>query len=392
MTNALFSDDTKYMIDALTSLGITIEASEYSNEITVFSKGLNFNYISNPVYVGNAGTALRFLTTFLTLGQGEFILTGNERMKNRPIKDLVDGLNSLGANILYVDKDGYPPIKIRAKGLSGGRVSMKGNISSQFFSSIMLSGCYANNNIHIDIDGDLVSKPYIDITKKVMNDFGSLSVSYDSSYKSITIEPQNYKPLNNYIIEGDASNASYFFGAVAICGGELTVNNITKNSVQGDLRFLSILEEMGCLVSYGDNSITVYRNANTKLKGVDVDMNDISDVAQTLAVIALFVKGKTIIRNVYNMRLKETDRITALCNELKKLGADITEMDDGIIIQPVDKYKPANISTYDDHRMAMAFSLAGLKVRGLVILDPNCVSKTFPHYFTHFNSLYKVNN
>lgn len=380
--NALFSDDTRHMVDALRAMGYEINTDEDKGEMEIFGKGNNFSESPKPLFLGNAGTAMRFLTTFVNLGKGKFELTGNERMQERPIGDLIDGLLQLGAKIEYKKNKGFPPLLIESSGLSGGNCSMKGNISSQYFSSLMLSAPYAKSDIEIKVIGDLVSKPYIDITQKLMEDFG-VSMS-NNNYQSFHIPSgQTYK-AQDYIIEGDASNASYFFAAAAVTKGRVKVHNIDFSTQQGDIDFARILEKMGCTIKESKNAIEVI---GSDLKGIDVDMNHCSDVVQTLSVVALFAQGRTTIRNVYNMRVKETDRLKALNNELTKLGAKIEEKEDGIIIDPAPNYKPAKIETYDDHRMAMSFSVAGLKIDGLIILDPGCTAKTFPKYFELYNKM-----
>lgn len=382
--NALFSDDTKYMQKALKDVGIHVHSNELTNEIRITGTNGQFNTPSNEIFVGNAGTAMRFLTTFFTLGNGKFILTGDDRMQERPIRDLVDGLKNLSVKINYLKNEGCPPLEIHANGLKGGKTTMKGEVSSQYFSSLLLSGCYAENDIEIKVDGDLVSKPYIDITSKLMSDFGVGFVNMDYQQFKIPAK-QIYRHQKTYFIEGDASNASYFFGAAAVTGGKIRVYNVSKDTIQGDIQFVELLKQMGCQVEYGINYIEVI--GNKKLKGIDVDMRHISDVVQTLSVVALFAEGKTVIRNVANMRVKETDRIHALYNELTKIGAEVEEKEDGLVITPKDKYNACEIETYNDHRMAMSFSLAGLRIKGINLLDPNCVSKTFPNYFKLFEKI-----
>ncbi len=384
LKNALFSDDTIYMQSALKSLGFKIMSNESQNEITILGTKGHFSLSNNEIFIGNAGTAMRFLTSFLTLGSGNVIITGNERMQERPIKDLVDSLNSLGANVTYGKKTGYPPLIINSNKLKGGKTRISGKISSQYISSLILIGAFTKQGIDIEIIDDLVSKPYIDITSSIMKDFGIEISNLD--YKYLKVQPNQTYRHREYLIEGDASNASYFFAMPAITGGRVRVYNIDNNTKQGDIHFLNVLSKMGCSVEYGHNFVEVIGPAK---KGIEIDMRDMSDVVQTLAVLALFVEGKTIIKNVENMRVKETDRIHALYNELTKLGAEVEELQDGLVITPKQKYFPAEIETYDDHRMAMSFSLAGLKSKGITIIDPNCVSKTFPDYFKLFHKIYE---
>ena len=382
LKNVLFSDDTVYMYKALQSLGIEIDADESACEIKIKGRSGEIDVPSEPIFIGNAGTAMRFLTSLVTLGEGDFVLTGDERMQERPIGDLVEGLQNLGADIAYLNNEGFPPIQLYSSGLTGTMTEMKGDVSSQYFSSMLLSAPYAFNDTEIDVIGDLVSKPYIDITINMMKQFGVEVVNED--YQRFVVPCGKVYNHQEYIVEGDASNASYFFGAAAITGGKVKVKNIDMNSSQGDIQFVKILEEMGCSVTSGENYVEVQ---GAPLKGITIDMKDMSDVVQTLAVVALFAEGKTHIKNVANMRVKETDRLKALYKELTKLGADVVEESDGLIITPKKSYNSAEIETYNDHRMAMSFSLAGLKIDGVTILDPGCVSKTFPHYFELFDKM-----
>lgn len=385
LKNMLFSDDTKYMMNALQKLGNKIDIDE-KNKIVTVEGNQNRNFGECELFVGNAGTAMRFLPTYISTGKGEVTLTGIERMKKRPIKDLVEALNQLDVTVNYLENKGYPPILVKADELKGKKVVIRGNKSSQYLTSLLLSSPYGKNDVEIKIDGELVSIPYIDITLKMMKDFG-IEVE-NENYKNFKIKAnQNYKG-KEYIVEGDCSSASYFFGMAAITNSEIKVNNVKKDAMQGDIKLLEVLSEMGAEVEYGENFVIV--RGTGKLKGVTVDMHHMSDVAQTLAVVALFAKGKTEIKNVYNMRIKETDRIKAVYNELTKLGAKVTELEDGLIIEPSKKYNEGIlIDTYDDHRMAMSFSLAGLLIPNTKINDPGCVSKTFPNYFSEFEKIYK---
>jgi 3-phosphoshikimate 1-carboxyvinyltransferase len=384
LKNMLFSDDTRYMMEALRKLGNTVEVDE-EKKIVIVKSTAEKVFPETELFIGNAGTAMRFLPTYISAGQGKVSLTGIQRMKERPIKDLVDGLKELGVKVSYKEKDGFPPFEIDANGLPGGDISIRGDKSSQYLTSILLSAPYAKEDVTVKIQGKLVSIPYVDITIKMMKDFGVEVENRD--YKEFFIKSgQRYKS-REYIVEGDCSSASYFFGIAAITNSELKVNNVSKDTMQGDIKLLEVLEKMGVSVSYGENHVLV--KGSGKLTGVTVDMHHMSDVAQTLAVVALFAEGTTEIRNVYNMRIKETDRIKAVYNELTKLGATVTELQDGLIIQPAAKYNEnVEIATYDDHRMAMSFSLAGLRIPGVKIKDPDCVSKTFPNYFQEFEKIY----
>lgn len=388
LKNMLFSDDTLYMIDALNKLGNELIVDR-ENKTVLVKPNATKEWGNVELFVGNAGTAMRFLPTYIATGHGEVVLTGIERMKDRPIKDLVDALISLGVEVEYMERLGFPPIKVKAKGLPGGTISIKGDKSSQYITSILLSAPYAESPVEIEIIGDLVSIPYVEITKKMMEDFGATFTN--ENYKKLIINPQKYS-RESYIIEGDCSSASYFFAMAAITKSRVKLNNVSLNSIQGDIKFLEVLVNMGLtIVESGENHVIV--EGDKDLKGISVDMKHISDTAQTLSVVALFAKGPTEIKNVYNMRIKETDRIRACYNELTKLGAKVIEKEDGLIIYPKENPSEYNkgilIDTYDDHRMAMSFSLAGLLIDEVKIHDPNCVSKTFPNYFDEFEKIYK---
>jgi len=385
LKNMLFSDDTRYMIQALKDLGHKVDVNEKTKIVSVESLNER-EFPSTELFVGNAGTAMRFLPTYISTGKGEVILTGIERMKERPIKDLVEALRQVDINIEYLEKKGYPPIKIVANGFNGGEIIIKGNKSSQYLTSLLLSSPYAKSDTIIKIDGPLVSIPYVNITTQMMKDFG-VDVINTANREFLIKSGQEYIG-REYVVEGDCSSASYFFAMAAITNSEIKVNNVKKDAMQGDIKLLEVLEKMGAKVEYGENYVVV--KGTGKLKGVTVDMHHMSDVAQTLSVVALFAEGKTEIQNVYNMRIKETDRIKAVNNELTKLGAKVTELEDGLIIDPIEKYNEGvAIDTYDDHRMAMSFSIAGLLIPNTKINDPECVSKTFPNYFDEFEKIYK---
>jgi 3-phosphoshikimate 1-carboxyvinyltransferase len=401
LTNALFSDDSKYFAKALQTLGFDIRLDEQNHEMTVTGLGGKIPARKAKLFIGNAGTAARFLSAFLTLGHGEYILDGDARMRERPLGDLTKALLQLGANIMTVDdrpltassvvrrpwSEIYLPIKITANGLPGSKAKIAGDISSQFLSALLMTAPYAQNPIEIELTTDLNSKPYVDMTIAIMKDFG-VEVQRNG-YQSFTIPITNYVipkrseadqlPISNYPIESDASAASYFFAAPAICGGTVTVENTSRKSVQGDIAFLDVLQRMGCTIIETNNAISVTRH--TSLHGLDVDMRDIPDTAQTLAAIAPFAESPTRIRGIASARVKETDRVHASCIELARLGVQVEEHADGMTIHPCKTFKPANIQTYNDHRMAMAFSLIGLRFDGVTIENPACVSKTFPNFF-----------
>lgn len=378
ITNLLVSDDINHMLNALTTLNIEYTLSECGTECTVIGNNGFFN-VTEPVelYLGNAGTAMRPLCAALAASEGEFVLTGEPRMKERPIGHLVTALAQLNANTEYLENQDYPPLKIKGKALTGNTVSIDGSISSQFLTAILMVTPLLKTDTEIKIEGELVSKPYIDITLNIMSRFG-VDVQ-NNNYQSFTVKGnQSYQSVAKYMVEGDASSASYFLAAGAIKGGEVTVHGVGKLSVQGDKHFADVLEKMGAEVIWADESITVKGNS---LTAVDMDMNHIPDAAMTIATTALFAKGTTSIRNIYNWRVKETDRLTAMATELRKVGAEVIEGEDFITITPPKTLKHAEIDTYDDHRVAMCFSLVALSDTPVTINDPKCTSKTFPDYF-----------
>jgi 3-phosphoshikimate 1-carboxyvinyltransferase len=378
ITNLLVSDDINHMLNALKSLGIEYTLSDCGTECTIIGNNGFFKINQSlELYLGNAGTAMRPLCAALAASKGEFILTGEPRMKERPIGHLVDALTQLNANVEYLESKDYPPVKITGKNLSGDIVSIDGSISSQFLTAILMVSPLLDTDTTINIDGELVSKPYIDITLDIMSRFG-VKVQ-NNNYQSFTISgKQSYQALDKYMVEGDASSASYFLAAGAIKGGSVTVHGVGKLSVQGDKHFADVLEEMGAEIQWQDESITV---TGKPLFAVDMDMNHIPDAAMTIATTALFAKGTTTIRNIYNWRVKETDRIHAMATELKKVGAEVIEGKDFISITPPAEIKHAEIDTYNDHRVAMCFSLVALSDTPVTINDPKCTAKTFPDYF-----------
>lgn len=376
LTGALDSDDTRVMIDGLARLGIQVERRDNGRTLVVHGGGGEIPALEAELFCANSGTTIRFLTALVTLGHGRFRLDGVERMRERPIGDLLDALNQLGAHATSEDADGRTPVVVHANGLPGGTANVRGDISSQFLSGILMAAPAALAPVELVIDGVLVSQPYVRMTIEVMRAF-QVEVDAGHEFNRFRIAaPVCYEP-SQYEIEPDASAASYFWAAAAITRGRVTVEGLTKSSLQGDVAFVDCLEQMGCHVERGTDSITVIGD---RLHGVDVDMNTISDTVQTLAVVALFADGPTTIRNVGHIRHKETDRITALATELRKLGAEVTERADGLTIYP-GSLRAAEVETYKDHRMAMSFALAGLRAGGVRIKNPNCVDKTYPAFF-----------
>jgi len=380
LINALFSDDSSFLVSALQNLGFMIFLDPVNGCMEIQGLGGSIPKNQVEIFIGNAGTAARFLTAFLTLGHGTFIVDGDSRMRERPIGDLVDALTQLGANVQADNRYGSllcPPVKINASGLPGGKTKIAGNISSQFLSALLMTTPYAKTPVEIEITTTLNSKPYIDMTLAIMSDFG-IDVERDG-YNSFLIQPGIFSPISEYSIEPDATSASYFFAAPAICGGTVCVDGLSFRSIQGDIKFLDILARMGCAVEENKNSIKI--TGASELVGMDIDMSDIPDTAQTLAAVAPFAISPTRIRGIGSARVKETDRISAVCTELRKIGVGVYEHEDGMTIFPCSQFNPAVINTYNDHRMAMAFSLIGLQVTGISIDNPGCVSKTFPDFF-----------
>ncbi len=380
--NLLVSEDTRYMLDALQALGIGVTQNGPGVEIVGRGGPLVSEDMERELQLGMAGTAYRPLTAALCLGRGTFRLLGNARMTERPIADLVDGLRALGASIDYLGREGYPPLRVHGTGLRGGDVRMRGTVSSQFLTSLMMAAPLANGPVSVTIEGEQVSKPYLDITMDLMRRFG-VPVRHEG-YRRFEVPTGPYRSPGSIAVEGDASAATYFLAAAAIRGGPVTVRGIGRDSVQGDIAFLDVLRAMGADVDADADGVTVRSAA---LRGVDLDLNAIPDAAMTVAVLALFARGPTRIRNIANWRVKETDRLAAMATELRKLGADVVEGEDALTITPPAHLTAARIDTYGDHRMAMCFSLAALGGVPVTILDPDCVAKTFPDYFSVFASI-----
>ena len=380
LVRPLFSDDTRYMKQALAAFGVSVEETETS--AMVHGCGGQLATPPEELFVGNAGTTMRFLTTFANLAGGEVRITGNERMQERPIQDLLDALHEMGVDARSAKGNGCPPVILKGGGVPGGTLHLAGDKSSQYLTSLLLSAPYFQSDTTIKILGELTSKPYVDITLDIMQAFG-VTVE-NESYQEFRVPAGQRYQARDYTIEGDASSASYFFAAAAVTGGEVTVDHLNPESAQGDIRFPRVLEMMGCAVHYGDGKITLSGN---RLRGIDVSMNSMPDVAQTLAVVALFAEGPTTITGIANLRIKETDRIGALASELEKLGATVETGEDFLKVIP-GPLRPAAIETFDDHRMAMSFAIAGLRIPGIRILNPACVNKSFPEYFERLGDLY----
>ena len=379
----LHSDDTERMLDALRTLGVQVEALG-DNAYRVTGCGGDFSNKNAKLFLGNAGTAFRPLTAALALSGGSYELSGVPRMHERPIGDLVDALRQLGADIKYLGNEGFPPLQISPAKLAGATAQVRGDVSSQFLTGLLMALPLLDRTVKVEVVGELISKPYIEITLAMMARFGV--VVQRDGWRSFTVDAgSRYVSPKEIFVEGDASSASYFLAAGAIGGGPLRVEGVGKTSVQGDVRFAEALEKMGATITMGDNWIEAKMSG--RLKAIDLDCNHIPDAAMTLAVAALFADGTTTLRNIASWRVKETDRIAAMATELRKVGATVEEGADFIRVTPPAQVKHAAIDTYDDHRMAMCFSLAAFGGAGVRINDPKCVAKTFPDYFDMFKQV-----
>jgi 3-phosphoshikimate 1-carboxyvinyltransferase len=373
----LSCEDTLYTLNALRDMGVAITIQ--GDDVSVSGTGGRFDASlgRKEIFLGNSGTSYRLLLSVAALSSRDFVFTGSPRMYERPIGDLVTALNRLGAGISFVEKDGYPPVAIKATGIKGGKVSVAGNISSQYISSLLLAGPYASEGIEIEVDGALVSRPYVDLTIDVMKSFGVEAIH--EKYQRFTVPSgKPYKP-GPFTIEGDVSSASYFWGAAAVTGGTVITENIHPlTTVQGDIAFLDILDEMGCSIGRTEDSVMVKGGT---LRGVEVDMESLPDMVPTLAAIALFADGDTVIRNVRHLRYKESDRIGATATELRRIGGRVEELEDGLVIHGGHDLSGSDIDPHKDHRLAMSLAVAGLRVPGIRVIDEHCVDKSFPSFW-----------
>jgi 3-phosphoshikimate 1-carboxyvinyltransferase len=389
----LASDDTLVMLGALKSLGIGWEQLDERTHVVQGAGGV-LPIHQADLFMGNAGTAIRPLTAALAVIGGDYTLHGVQRMHERPIGDLVDALNAVGAQIEYTGTPGYPPLRIRRGHIHASRMSVRGNVSSQFLTALLMAAplMAKDHAVTIEVEGELISKPYIEITLNLMRRFG-VTVEQDG-WSAFTVQPgQRYRSPGSIHVEGDASSASYFLAAGAIAGGPVRVEGVGRDSIQGDVRFAEALEQMGATITRGDTWIEA--RSNGVLKAIDADFNHIPDAAMTIAVAALYAEGTSTLRNIASWRVKETDRLAAMATELRKVGATVEEGPDYLRVTPPAELQPATIDTYDDHRMAMCFSLASLdgearRGNAMRINDPKCVAKTFPDYFETFASIAKT--
>ncbi len=403
LRGVLHSEDTEVMVNALKALGFQVQ-TDWDRCLLRVGRADASRLIpatEAELFVANSGTTMRFLTAMTALGHGRYRLDGVPRMRERPIEDLLGALRQLGINATSESGTGCPPVCIESTGLKGGRAAIKGDISSQFLSGLLLCCPFAQGETLLEVEGPLVSVPYVAMTVEMMRRWG-LRVEVDTVgvpplgglsgaedrlkaelQQRFRIPGGQRSGLLSYAIEPDASAASYFWGAAAITGGEVRINDLTPHSLQGDVRFVDLLEQMGCQVLRGHNSLGIQ---GQPLHGIEADMNDISDTVMTLAAVACFAEGPTTIRNVAHIRHKETDRLSALAAELRRAGAEVSEREDGLTIEP-KPLRAATFETYNDHRIAMSLALLGLKVPGMVIRDPGCVAKTYPNFFADLEQL-----
>jgi 3-phosphoshikimate 1-carboxyvinyltransferase len=390
LRNALFADDTEVMIDCLNRLGFAPQVDRAAQTIVVEGRGGEIPAATAELFCGNSGTTIRFLSALCSVDCGAYTLDGITRMRQRPIGGLVEILKNLGVRINYKGEPGFPPIEVLADELPGGFMRYGSEQSSQFLSAVLMAAPYARNEVRVELVGQQTSWPYVAMTMQLMDAFHhtpELARDPQGNPKEIIVPKGTYAAVD-YAIEPDASNATYFLAAAAVHeGAKVTVEGLGKRSLQGDVGFADVLHQMGAEMVFGPDFITI--RGTGELNGIDVDLLAMPDTAQTLAVVALFARGETVIRGLHTLKVKETDRLMALATELRKLGAEVEAGDDYLAITPPEKPAPAAIDTYDDHRMAMSFAIAGTKVAGVVIKDAQCVNKTYPNYFADLQNVLK---
>jgi len=386
LIDPLKSEDTDQMINALIKLGVSVkEVNDDQNSIEIKGAEQNFPNKNTNLFLGNSGTTFRPLAAVLAMMGGDYYLSGIERMHERPIKDLVDALEQMGSSIQYEKNHGYPPITINNSSIEISEpIQIKGDISSQYLTALLIAGPISNNEFNIEVIGDLISKPYIDITLKLLTKF---NIFYNNdNWRLFSLKKDSvYRNPTKIFVEGDASSASYFFAAASL-SGSIEIKGVTKDSIQGDLKFLDIISKMGAKIEYKSDSIQVTKASG--LKGLEIDCVEIPDAAMTLAIMAVFADKPTKLKNIGSWRVKETDRILAMDNELTKMGVEVSTTHDSMTIFPQKQLNDnISIKTYNDHRIAMCFSLFCLKNLNITIQDPNCVNKTYPDYFKDLKSV-----
>ncbi len=379
------SDDTLALAEALRTLGIKVAVEEEARRMRVAGCAGQVPDGPTDLYAGDSGTATRFLTALAAAGRGRYRIDGSQRMRERPIQDLLDALRSLGVRAGSEGGTGCPPVVVETSGLTGGEVTVRGAVSSQFLSGLLMAAPAARAPVTVETTGELVSKPYVDMTLAVMRDFG-VEVEREGYARFEVPAPAPYRG-RRYLVEPDASSASYFLAAAAITGGRVTVEGLAPDSAQGDAHFADVLREMGCRVEWTDAGLTLAGPPPGDLRGIRIDLNAMPDMVLTLAPMALLAKGRTVIENVANLRVKESDRLAALATELGRLGARVEEHPDGLTIYPPDQVQPAEVATYSDHRIAMGFAVVGLRVPGIRIAGAECASKTYPDFFNDIEAL-----
>lgn len=377
----LRSQDTELLRNALEHMGIAIE--DQGQDLAVTGMSGRLDVPDSEIFMGNNGTGIRFLVAAASLVQGETVLSGTERMGERPVQPMLDALAMWGVGAESVHGTGCPPVRIRSAGIRGGDAVLSAGKSSQFLSAMLLVAPYAREPAVIRLEGPLVSRPYVDITLAVMDSFGICVTEHDQAFHV----PQGHYSARDYAIEGDASSASYFWAAAAVTGGTVLVENIPEAPIQGDAAFADILGTMGCRVEKGPGGVSITGPAKGMLRGIDIDMGRWPDMVPTLAVVASFAQGTTRITNVAHLRIKETDRLHAMAVELGRIGVDIREEKDGLVIHGGSEFHGADIRTYDDHRIAMSFAVVSLRVPGIRVLDPACVQKSFPAFWEVWDNI-----
>ncbi|MCC6424980.1 MAG: 3-phosphoshikimate 1-carboxyvinyltransferase [Phycisphaerales bacterium] len=389
LNNVLFADDTLVMLDGLKKLGVELRVDQPAGQIEVQGTGGEFRASNAELFCGNSGTTIRFLSAVCALGHGSFTLDGIARMRQRPIGQLVELLRNVGVRVEYPLMDGFPPIQIDAAGLPGGNLRFGAAQSSQFLSALLQVSPYARHEIRVDLEPNQTSWPYVAMTMRLMDHFDltpELIRDPQTGEPKQIIIPRGHYRGTAYAVEPDASSASYFLAAAALWpGATITIAGLGKNSLQGDVGFADVLKKMGAVMSMESDSITL--TGPELLEGIDIDLRDMPDTAQTLAVVCLFAQGQSKLHGLHTLRHKETDRLAALSNELTKLGAGVRIDQDTLIIDPPQTITPATIATYDDHRMAMSFALVGTRIPGVTIQNIECVNKTYPNYFSDLNIL-----